>query len=613
MESKEDPKIVSHETVSKVTKKYVYTWETIKSFGPNTTYTDCEGITRLHFINNSTVTTSSLVTATIWRRDVLLRESSTKSLIRPKCTFKDTHIDFYCRKLYARYEIGGDSKEWMDKLYGDTDVDQTICPVDKQFGCEPTLDEVVLLYWPEDIAPRKSCSLEANYSQTTNSRERKLGRVFTTDAITFRGQDLYLRSVNSMNWMDYYQSVLYRSGGVPDDFGAEVKRSLYKLMFGPSDGGFSRISQSVMSSNFRFTSPTIYLAYRPITFAMLSGHKQSITVREASVIPLKKEDVSTVRPDYEIKEGSNYAQLVANGSFHPVLNNAGWPRVYQTLPLDFGNLIDPVPASAYYEARYFDCWGEQSHCATITDDSFRPNLRVNRRVWSSLYSGFTCADFFLNDPPISIHVLPDGTLEQAEFPDQSSQTASGSMNHPTPIADYPLPLNLIPQPGPTADSPHPLQTNYPKSTNPHTPNRGSESATNNHQVHKEDYNSVLGQLISDTLPWPLSWHNPDQQNSKKPMRNGFRNGDPNNPMKPDISDGHRIMSSLLPGFFQWRNSDQLDSKNPLSDEESVKNPSKGDGEIKPMVYSAASSQIMVGLRHVCFYYLIVLYFLVISY
>jgi hypothetical protein len=187
------------------------------------------------------------------------------------------------------------------------------------------------------------------------------------------------------------------------------------------------------------------------------------------------------------------------------------------------------------------------------------------------------------------------------------------MNHPTPIADYPLPLNLIPQPGPTADSPHPLQTNYPKSTNPHTPNRGSESATNNHQVHKEDYNSVLGQLISDTLPWPLSWHNPDQQNSKKPMRNGFRNGDPNNPMKPDISDGHRIMSSLLPGFFQWRNSDQLDSKNPLSDEESVKNPSKGDGEIKPMVYSAASSQIMVGLRHVCFYYLIVLYFLVISY
>jgi hypothetical protein len=84
-----------------------------------------------------------------------------------------------------------------------------------------------------------------------------------------------------------------------------------------------------------------------------------LVVRTAGVIALEPEDVFTARSDYKIKYGDKYAKLVAKGSFHPALISFdGWDSspVTQTLPLNFGNLQDPVPASAYYEARMLDCW-----------------------------------------------------------------------------------------------------------------------------------------------------------------------------------------------------------------------------------------------------------------
>jgi hypothetical protein len=79
-------------------------------------------------------------------------------------------------------------------------------------------------------------------------------------------------------------------------------------------------------------------------------------------------------------------------------------------------LNNPVPASVYFAER-LDCWGKQSHCATITDDSYHPKLSIRYSSWKSNFPrGFSCRTLVLFDPPIDLSSLPGEVLEEASFP-----------------------------------------------------------------------------------------------------------------------------------------------------------------------------------------------------
>ena len=121
--------------------------------------------------------------------------------------------------------------------------------------------------------------------------------------------------------------------------------------------------------------------------------------------------------------GVKYAQLVAQGQFAPasldVHNSKGRIYSYETVPLNTADLIDPVPASVYYDARERDCWGRQSHCQTITDDTYRPPLVLDYGMWLAMaQEHFPCERVLMvspTDPPIALHPI-DAALTEVSIP-----------------------------------------------------------------------------------------------------------------------------------------------------------------------------------------------------
>jgi hypothetical protein len=193
-----------------------------------------------------------------------------------------------------------------------------------------------------------------------------------------------------------------------------------------------RILPSTLQGPFTFTYPSVYLAHRPITrvdepagytlvspWLVRSDQKPRVgrIIRNASTIAVHSNDVySEVVRMLNTETGVEYARLVAAGKFSPltVPLQPVLPLDYETrtrLPFDYGHLQNPVPASIYYQARS-DCWGEQMHCGTITDDSYRPTIVVKNKVWFSAFPDhFSCRGLPLNDPPKAISILPAPTLE----------------------------------------------------------------------------------------------------------------------------------------------------------------------------------------------------------
>jgi hypothetical protein len=98
----------------------------------------------------------------------------------------------------------------------------------------------------------------------------------------------------------------------------------------------------------------------------------------------------------EWQESPDIIHSVASG----LVSADAMVRKYKKVPLNFGDLSNPVPASAYFDARD-DCWGKQSHCGTITDDSYRPNIYLDVEAWRSLMANDIDHCFIdgLYDPP----------------------------------------------------------------------------------------------------------------------------------------------------------------------------------------------------------------------
>jgi hypothetical protein len=195
----------------------------------------------------------------------------------------------------------------------------------------------------------------------------------------------------------------------------------------------------VLTGPFTFTSPTVYLAHHAITglkmkFSSEGEEEEVSTTRPPGIIPIPASEVYSMRPKLGSFNGSglDYAHLVAQGNFDPDLEFKG---EYETKQFDFGNLQDPVPASLYYDGRNEDCWGKQSHCRIITDDTYQPRLVFKNRVWASfLPDAFECQRPEFVDPPIALQ--PAYQLKGPVITAVASEA-----RHPVPIS------TIIAQPG----------------------------------------------------------------------------------------------------------------------------------------------------------------------
>ncbi|KAF2436103.1 hypothetical protein EJ08DRAFT_226180 [Tothia fuscella] len=163
------------------------------------------------------------------------------------------------------------------------------------------------------------------------------------------------------------------------------------------------ISSSVLSGPFTFTSPAVYLAHHAVTsirssffasnsFGMLPI---SSSTRPAGIVALDPSDVYSIRPKYDNHDFNVSAQRLVRRVRHGPLDiprdeRGNELKDVEILPFNYGDLQNPVPARLYYELRK-DCIGIQTHCGTITDDTYRPKLAFENRVWLSLFpDAFEC-------------------------------------------------------------------------------------------------------------------------------------------------------------------------------------------------------------------------------
>jgi hypothetical protein len=271
------------------------------------------------------------------------------------------------------------------------------------------MGEIQLMYWPESLTSRDICASDGVGTASTLPSDPNQHPVVTVSAITFPGDGIFLR-----------QRV-----GVITDVTNETDMKSFTYTQLPSRGP---LSPSVLTGPFYFTSPTIYIAHRPIevitsifedrtTRANLTYYptRGTTQVLPAGIMTVKSDDIfaykiHAVSRDGQKLPGTEYAQMVAKGNFTML----GRPRS-TTMPFDFGHLQDPVPASAYFDGRLADCFGQQTHCATITDGSYRPLLAIRRRVFRSMVGAFMdCMDTELEDPPVALR--PISVPEEPESP-----------------------------------------------------------------------------------------------------------------------------------------------------------------------------------------------------
>jgi hypothetical protein len=457
-------------TEGQSTTTSVYVWETLQSFGPNSTYYECDGIPRIRFLDTPTETSSLLVTQTVWRDDATLRVNLDGPGLpeQPNCS---TLEPYYCRKIEGCHDVGGrhlslingDRRQmWFPANFRD------ICDV--EYDCKIGLSEVILIYWQDNLVTRDICGGNGHGSSVTAPWGSTLNRTITTDAITFRGQDLYLRSVNSVPISEY----------PPEKMGWDVGFVFGDIATNKSERYFT---SSVMKGDFTFVYPTVYLAHRPITRQLQMrprwkgwGHNNfamNKLVRSEGIIPMSSTDVFYMRPINQTMDGLEYAKSVAKGLYRPTLSSdvlGAESKIFKILPLDYGNLREPIAASVYYDARMGDCWGEQNHCGTITEGAYRPKIRIAPHIWETIFNSYMCVDPMLVDPPISLHILSGHELDQPEVSvhkpsfvdamptppvDPRDPDSPGSPSHPGIPYD---PKSGQPRPGATFDPHVPIQT-----------------------------------------------------------------------------------------------------------------------------------------------------------
>jgi hypothetical protein len=190
------------------------------------------------------------------------------------------------------------------------------------------------------------------------------------------------------------------------------------------------VTASQMYGNFTFVSPTVYLAHRPLSFSYGEGAVlcddsscrftttglNTVVVRPPGIIPVHSTNVYIIRNvrytmnGTDLEAASPDTVYVASGS----MVDEAYLIPDGARPLDFKDLSDTVPASAYLAARD-DCWGKQTHCGMITDDTFRPSIWLDDATWNSIFpdEGVVCGGGDLDDPPEAFPLANEGYPDEA--------------------------------------------------------------------------------------------------------------------------------------------------------------------------------------------------------
>jgi hypothetical protein len=352
------------------TKIKVY--ETIQKIGNGSVYTACDGIPRYRFHESPTVHLTSTVTVTS-----VIPEVVRKWAYEPDCMYSD-NLEF-CQSLTWPPDSNAtdefDARPLPPWIRGPLETTNELKCGEDTILCRIDMgEEVVLIFWPP-VAPSRGACGSSIVESVSN-----VPRTIVTSAITFNGQNLYLRK-------------------------SKIGQEGFKIVqthFIPS---------SVLPGPFTFIEPTIYLAHHPISLFNMGGFggEPDALLSPPGILTLKSSDIYSIRPKgSEFRHSANYAQLVAHGQY---LNPQVDPIDDEHVPFDFEDIRNPVPASLYYDARSDDCWGKQTHCGTITDDSYQPRIAIKNRVWYSIETALSaCSRARLVDPPIVLTLIPTMTL-----------------------------------------------------------------------------------------------------------------------------------------------------------------------------------------------------------
>jgi hypothetical protein len=408
-------------------------YESIQNFGETLLYSTCDGIPRIRF--KSTPTSSQVTTVSVtqtnhgWYASERAESRPPLFYATPSCLF--TLRGDFCPGEKSRFDFPAtllrqdlDGRGPSEQLFGFD------CP-SIGHSCDAVMSlEIVMLFWPpEDNSPNICSSNETGPITSEHSSSRTRNIVTMTD-ITFRGQDIFYRG--------------YVVNGTTRTFDGEM------------------LSSSVLKGTFTFTSPTVYIAHHPISAWLdniyFSEWSETL-LKPAGILTVNPADVFSIRPlpPNNAAVPTDYAVLVANGDYNPDSNRAHVKRNREIVPFNFKNLLNPVPASVYYDARTDDCWGKQNHCGTITDDTYRPHIWIKGNILQkympkSLQGNFTCYLPDLYDPPM--------VLQAINTMDLPTLRPLSNIAEPTPLVEQAQP-QLARQPGNRIVSHSPSRTSVP--------------------------------------------------------------------------------------------------------------------------------------------------------
>lgn len=312
-------------------------------------------------------------------------------------------------------------------------------------------EEVVLLYWPPEIENRDIC-VDRNKPfakwRTKTSTTTEAAKSYVTTAITFNGADLYL-----LNETAHYQN-----------------KKPVTLTWNTT-----RASPSTLYGNFTFYSPTIYIAHQPITAYIGRYNSErniydsfvTTQIASAGIIAVEMENILYAPLPFTAPTASQnleYIRAMAMGRYYELPLSArielGIPRGFNgyttgLTQINIADLMNPVPASIYYGARE-DCWGKQSHCGIIEDDSYRPRLALRDLPFFRLLPDhFDCRKPELVDPPIALRVLEESTtLAEATLPTNIPATPGNIISAPSSVPTSVLTNDKDPQSQSQVKNPH---------------------------------------------------------------------------------------------------------------------------------------------------------------
>jgi hypothetical protein len=487
----------SKANLREISSEQRFIYQTIESFGPTTLYTPCDGIPRLRFLGKPTASRTKNVTVI----------HSLKSLYVPGIEEEEKKVwnQVPCKTAttYSSHGGGFGGFSWSPQAMelgldprGDWPSDSP-CPADmlewyavvankksnsteelpsvpckEWFDCGIKMhEEVLLIYWAPEPRILDACGSRISshlFEEPTLGLSNATGlttrtsATFVTSALTFKGRDFYTVGFIEKG-VTHFQDISY-------------------------------ISPEVLQGLFTFVSPTVYLAHKPIiatverylelkTWKGQENQRISTKMRSemfpAGLLAIHSSDVSTLggRPAPLLND-VEYAQHAAQGKISRYTPTRLGDRmdhsfVKPTLrPFNFQDLQYPLLASPWFDVRS-DCWGYQTHCLTITEDNYRPEIRIHSTIWQSMIdrfsshtrSGAQCRIPQLVDPPIILQPIDSKVLMEP-----SLSTMTGRLSSATPVSDY-IFQGQPPAPGSRPNPPHAVFTQHAESG---APQRSSE-------------------------------------------------------------------------------------------------------------------------------------------